>query len=246
MIVHEVMTTGLVLVTPDNTLGHAANLLRQHQFHHLPVVQIPAKTFHWPGHAEEIVDTKQCARTSLPVFEGLLTSQDINLATAVEIGHAEKDAIAEILPHRPWQEQRVSEVMHHATITVTPSTSVATASQLLVERGLNCLPVVEHDGSEQEAHALLAGLLTRSDLLIALARSMGAYEPGVELHIPFVAGNPTTLTQVLPTQFGKRSWRRMPSPLVYHAQQLMLPSVSECSLAPHAPFSCCEACTYAI
>jgi CBS domain-containing protein len=73
MIVREVMTTGLVLVTPDNTLGHAANLLRQHQFHHLPVVQKPAKTFHWPSHAEEIVDTKQCAPTSLRVFEGLLT-----------------------------------------------------------------------------------------------------------------------------------------------------------------------------
>lgn len=33
MIVREVITTGLGLVTPDNTLGHAANLLRQHQFH---------------------------------------------------------------------------------------------------------------------------------------------------------------------------------------------------------------------
>ena len=39
MIVSEVMTTHLVTVLPDDSLSHAANLLRQHQFHHLPVVR---------------------------------------------------------------------------------------------------------------------------------------------------------------------------------------------------------------
>ena len=39
MIVREVMTTRLITVAPDDTLSHAANLLRQHQFHHLPVVR---------------------------------------------------------------------------------------------------------------------------------------------------------------------------------------------------------------
>ncbi len=37
MIVSEVMATKLVTVTPNDTLSHAANLLRQHQFHHLLV-----------------------------------------------------------------------------------------------------------------------------------------------------------------------------------------------------------------
>jgi CBS domain-containing protein len=40
MIVREVMTTRLITVAPDATLSHAANLLRQHQFHHLPVVRV--------------------------------------------------------------------------------------------------------------------------------------------------------------------------------------------------------------
>ena len=39
MIVREIMITRLITVTPDDTLSHAANLLRQHQFHHLPVVR---------------------------------------------------------------------------------------------------------------------------------------------------------------------------------------------------------------
>ncbi|HEX6553930.1 MAG TPA: CBS domain-containing protein [Ktedonobacteraceae bacterium] len=32
MIVRDIMTTKLVTVEPDDTLGHAAQLLRQHQF----------------------------------------------------------------------------------------------------------------------------------------------------------------------------------------------------------------------
>ena len=43
MIVSEVMTTKLVTVAPDDTLSHAANLLRQYQFHHLPVVKVSSK-----------------------------------------------------------------------------------------------------------------------------------------------------------------------------------------------------------
>src|ERR1700694_437519 len=67
MIVSEVMTTQLITVTPNDTLSHAANLLRQHQFHHLPVVR--AMHQHEP-------------RNSWPVLEGLITSYDIDLAAS--------------------------------------------------------------------------------------------------------------------------------------------------------------------
>ena len=71
MIVGEVMTTKLVLVRPDETLGHAANLLRQHQFHHLPVARLPRSSFYWfPG---EVFDTRKHERAILPTLEELLT-----------------------------------------------------------------------------------------------------------------------------------------------------------------------------
>ncbi|MGB8347264.1 MAG: CBS domain-containing protein [Ktedonobacteraceae bacterium] len=202
MIVREVMTTRLALVTPDTTLSHAANLLRQYQFHHLPVVRMPAHSQQWPGFAEEMIDTTQCARTALPLFEGLLTSQDIDLASALAAERADRTAPGGTLPSESWQEKPVRDVMRRDVLTVTPSTSVAAAAQLLVERGLNCLPVVEYDDVEEEnlvreTRALLVGLLTRSDLLIALARSLGADEPGVEVHIPFPAGDMTHLAQTL-------------------------------------------------
>lgn len=197
MIVSEVMTTRLVTVTSDDTLSHAANLLRQYQFHHLPVVRGGPVSF-------GMLDTTRGTR---PVFEGLLTTQDIDMAAAV--GSSSSDIL-----RRPWQERRVVEVMHRANMRVTPTTSVAAAAQILVERGLNCLPVVEYDSSDRveldedtptPAHlsqtrtgqALLVGLLTRSDLLMALARALGAFEPGMQLSIPLPMGDLTPLATAL-------------------------------------------------
>ncbi len=184
MIVSEVMATKLVTVTSNDTLSHAANLLRQHQFHHLPVVQAPG--------------SQQGMRNTLYVLEGLLTAQDIDMAAASG-KLSESDAL-----HQPWQERRVVEVMHRATIRVNPNTDVAAAAQILVERGLNCLPVVEYEQAEQgagdtepETRPVLVGLLTRSDLLIALARLLGALEPGMQLIVPLPTGNLTPLTQTL-------------------------------------------------
>ncbi|GAC1568359.1 MAG: hypothetical protein NVS3B14_17320 [Ktedonobacteraceae bacterium] len=129
----------------------------------------------------------------------MLTSQDIDLAAAV--GTSSSDIL-----RQAWQERRVLELMHRATMRVTPTTSVAAAAQILVERGLNCLPVVEYErpeqtpaGQQDEAliRPLLVGLLTRSDLLLALARSLGAFEPGMQLSIALPRGDLTPLAKTL-------------------------------------------------
>ncbi len=199
MIVKNIMTSELITVAPDDTLSHAANLLRQHQFHHLPVVSggSGAASWHWPA----------ATRTPL-VFEGLLTSQDIDMAVALE---RERDSNG---VREPWQSRRVVEIMHRALIRVTPGTSVAAAAMLLVERGLNCLPVIQYEAREmqtsadqdqadavpenwQEGRPLLVGLLTRSDLLTALARSLGVFEPGMQLTIPLRHGNMQPLARAL-------------------------------------------------
>ena len=190
MIVRDVMTTRLVTVVPDDTLSHAANLLRQYQFHHLPVVREA------PAFGSVFTEKSQH-----PVLEGLLTSQDIDMAAVV--GTSSSDIL-----HQPWGERRVYEVMHRATIRVTPNTSVAAAAQILVERGLNSLPVVEYErpeptsgeqqnDSDQTPRPLLIGLLTRSDLLMALARSLGAFEPGMQLTIQLPMGDLTPLAKTL-------------------------------------------------
>ncbi len=187
MIVSDVMTTRLVTVVPDDTLSHAANLLRQYQFHHLPVVRTA------PAFGSIYTE-----KSEHPVLEGLLTSQDIDMAA---VGTSSSDIL-----RQPWGERRVYEVMHRANIRVTPTTGVAAAAQILVERGLNCLPVVEYERPEQSSDApqggtspqpLLVGLLTRSDLLMALARSLGAFEPGMQLTIQLPMGDLTPLAKTL-------------------------------------------------
>ncbi len=183
MIVGEVMTTRLVTVSPEDTLSHAANLLRQYQFHHLPVVRVLS--------IHKANDAEHTSPSSLRLLEGLLTSHDIDLAAALG-----SQSSSDLL-HRPWQELRVSEYMHRATIRVTPNISAAAAAQLLAERGLSCLPVVEYENVEDVTQAILVGLLTRSDLLIALARSMGAFEPGMELTISLPVGDLAPLGHTL-------------------------------------------------
>jgi acetoin utilization protein AcuB len=89
-------------------------------------------------------------------------------------------------------------------LRVTPTTSIAAAAQMLVEQGLNCLPVVEYEesfniepGAKHEEQTLLVGLLTRSDLLIEFARTLGAFEPGMSIHFPIHISNPTSLAKML-------------------------------------------------
>jgi acetoin utilization protein AcuB len=191
MIVREVMMTRLITVALHDTLGHVANLLRQYQFHHLPVVRTE--------HAPEAGKIGYRALNARLLLEGLLTSDDIDLAVELE-----RQNSAHTIVEIPWQERHVVEVMHRTPITVTPTTSVAAAAQIMVERGLNCLPVVEYDSVElpsedaqQDALPLLVGLLTRSDLLIALAHITGAFEPGMQLVLPLPPHDVTPLAKML-------------------------------------------------
>lgn len=183
LIVRDIMTTKLITVTPDDTLAHAANLLRQHGFHHLPVARIVRNvTFQHqenekPGNAL--------------LLEGLLTAQDIDLVAALAQQESANDA------QQPWQERRVIEVMHSAALRVMPTTTIAAAAQMLVDRNLNYLPVVDYGTVEGETRAMLVGLITRSDLLLSLARVMGALEPGMQLDILLPGGDIAVLGRAL-------------------------------------------------
>lgn len=202
MIVSEIMTTKLVTVRPDDTLSHAANLLRQYQIHHLPVVRNLN-----PSRFQKV---QQDTHSSHLLLEGLVSSQAIDLVVAL----AEQSSSNDILG-QPWQERRVAEIMYHASIRVTRNTDVAAAARVLVERNINCLPVVEYGSADQSAQGkepiilvgeqaqteslstILVGLLTRTDLLLTLARSLGSFEPGMQLAIALPMGNLEPLAQTL-------------------------------------------------
>jgi CBS domain-containing protein len=52
---------------------------------------------------------------------------------------------------------RVKEIMAYPAVTVTPDTSVDEAADLMLQKGIGCLPVL--DGTQ------LVGIVTKTDLL---------------------------------------------------------------------------------
>ena len=185
-IVQDIMTTHLVTVEPNDTVSHAANLFRQYQFHHLPVVRKVS-------HVRTRLRVAPSGQQPALIFQGLLTTEDIEMAVALT---QREGASNNSLTHS-WQDQHVAEIMHRMEVWVTPTTSVAAAAQLLVERGINCLPVIESREVGSELQDILVGLLTRSDILLALARSLGAFEPGTQISIQLPAGQMAPLARAL-------------------------------------------------
>ncbi|GLY70557.1 CBS domain-containing protein [Amycolatopsis taiwanensis] len=53
---------------------------------------------------------------------------------------------------------KVRDIMSAAPVTVTPSTPVATAEELLAQQGFTALPVTDHDGN-------LVGIVTEADFI---------------------------------------------------------------------------------
>jgi CBS domain-containing protein len=54
----------------------------------------------------------------------------------------------------------VKEIMVYPVVTVSPDTSVAAAADMIITRGIGCLPVLE--GTQ------LVGMITKTDLLRCL------------------------------------------------------------------------------
>lgn len=69
----------------------------------------------------------------------------------------------------------VGEVMTGKVITVTPETPTEEAARLLVEHRIGCLPVLQGDR--------LAGILTETDLLAALAEVLGIRKASARLEV---------------------------------------------------------------
>lgn len=129
------------------------------------------------------------------LFKGLITTHDVELA--IERVHAESSS--ELLRH-PWQERRVVEVMDTVPLYASPTTSLGAAARLLVECERSCLPVIEYQEAQEESkeeQSVLIGLLTRSDLMMALARTLGAFETGMPLTLPLPDGSTEPLTTAL-------------------------------------------------
>jgi acetoin utilization protein AcuB len=107
---------------------------------------------------EERMATKHLRH--LPVLEqgevvGLVTQRDLfKAAQSSAMGYGEKAQQAYL------QSVRVKEIMTYPVITITPDISVAAAADMMITKGIGCLPVVD----DQK----LIGMVTKTDLLRCL------------------------------------------------------------------------------
>ena len=130
MQVHEIMSRDVAVIDRNDTLLTVEERMTTGKLRHLPVVE-----------QDEVV--------------GLVTQRDLfKGAMSSAMGYGEKAQKAFL------QSVRVKEIMVYPVTTVTPETAVAAAVDMIIQRGLGCLPVVEQ--------GKLVGMVTKTDLLRCL------------------------------------------------------------------------------
>jgi CBS domain-containing protein len=142
MKISEVMTTDVVTVTPDTPLKKAAELMLERGVSGLPVVE-----------EEEVV--------------GVLSETDILFKEHTRPDrHGLVDWVmhyGEDPPEAKLDARLVGDSMTVPAVTLPPGRSVPDAATMMLDLGLNRLPVVDGDQ--------LVGIVTRSDLMRAFTRT---------------------------------------------------------------------------
>jgi CBS domain-containing protein len=130
MQVHEIMSKDIEVVDRNDNLRTVEDRMATKQLRHLPVLE-----------QGEVV--------------GIVTQRDLFKATmSSTMGYGEKAQQAYL------QSVRVKEIMVYPVVTVSPDISIAAAAEMMINKGIGCLPVVDD-------HRLI-GIVTKTDLLRCL------------------------------------------------------------------------------
>lgn len=137
MVVGDLMTTELLLIEQNESLGKAEEMMRAARVRHVLAVDEDGG------------------------LQGVLSQRDVfhgGLLKALGYGtHARQRALENL---------RVKDAMTADPVTTSQSMSLRAAAQLMVERKIGCLPVLQ---GEQ-----LVGVLTEGDFALVIAGQKGA------------------------------------------------------------------------
>lgn len=137
-----IMSRDLVTARPDTRAAQVADLFRKHAFTSIPVVDAQGALL---GVIFQLDLIRRARRDALRAKTGF----------GAAMASLQSDKAADIL--------RAAEVMTIDLPNVTATTPVASLLPLLADGGTEAVPVLDHDR--------LIGIVTRTDLLSALARS---------------------------------------------------------------------------
>ena len=158
MKVKDIMTTAVRTVGPDTSLKEVAVLLSHHRISGLPVVDATGAVVGVVSKTDIL--RKESAAAGSRNGIGLLPGGD-DPALALKVA-----------------ARTAGEAMTAPAVTIGPESSVAAAATLMLELGIERLPVLEH-GS-------LVGLVSRSDLVRAFTRPDA--EIALEIHREVIEG----------------------------------------------------------
>lgn len=76
---------------------------------------------------------------------------------------SDRDVLRVLARSPQWHSKQLSEIMRQDPVTTTPDMLISAAVRQMLDKRINCLPVIAADGT-------LCGILTSTDLLKALER----------------------------------------------------------------------------
>jgi acetoin utilization protein AcuB len=141
MQVKDAMQAGALTASPEERVRTAVQRMRGYNMRHLPVV----------AEGYRLV--------------GIVTDRDFRQAGASDEPHMAAYEWTDLLDN-----MTVQDIMTTQVYTVREETPVATASRLMLEHHIGCLPVVDDN------HTLI-GILTVTDLLRVYVQQYGATHP---------------------------------------------------------------------
>jgi CBS domain-containing protein len=131
--VRDLMSRPVRTLERNDMLSIADTVMRNERIRHLPVLDDAGR------------------------LVGIVSQRDLFLNALVRaLGHGT------VARDRSFRSMAVKEVMTEGVATTTPSTPITVAAQMMVDRKIGCLPVVEGDA--------VVGILSESDIVSAVAR----------------------------------------------------------------------------
>jgi CBS domain-containing protein len=144
MHVQDVMTRDVISVSKYESIMHVANILSEKNISGLPVVDKENKVI------------------------GIITQADILSVVGMRKEHTFKDLLRHMLGE-PLPERKigdiVADIMASPAITIKPQANIAEVAQIMDERKIRRLPVVDDRNR-------LAGIISRADILKAVLRKL--------------------------------------------------------------------------
>ena len=131
--VRDYMSSPVKTLQRNQVLSMADAVMRNERIRHLPILDEDGR------------------------LAGILSQRDLffsALLRALGYGSHARDQRVSAIPAK--------EAMSEPVVTTTPDTAIATAAQMMVDRKIGCLPVLEGDA--------LVGIVSESDIVAAVAR----------------------------------------------------------------------------